>query len=619
MKIFTALFLVAVGVTTSRTLSAQAPQVPHKMQFAGITLTLRDDARKEIQKDVDALTQSPRHFNIKAERAKTYFPIIEKVFAEEGVPDDFKYLVLQESALIADAVSVSNAVGFWQFKDFTAVEMGMRVDREIDERMNIVSATRGAARYFKKNNLFFNNWLYSLQAYQMGAGGVMRTVKDSEGGATSMEINSKTYWYVKKYLAHKIAFEGAVSGPGQVQVSTLENKSKKSLADLAAEISVDEAILKSNNKWVKSGVIPDDRTYMVLIPVSGDLNNIKTPALAVNTVSPARVASPVVGSILRENKKINGLLTIIAIAGENPTSLALRAGVGLSEFLKWNDMSISDPVVAGQVFFLSKKRTRATTAYHTVLPGENLWSISQDYGVQLKRLRRYNRLESNTVTPGETLWLSAKRPKDANSISTSVSVAEVDNKETFNWNESGPVATADTISTAPVVGITQAEQKVSPVLPEELQSRVEVGQDSLKKVEDSVASIIPTPVLAAPKDSVISISVKKTEHVVQVKETLYGIAHLYNIGVMDLVRWNGLNLQDGIKPGQILKLVDDQPVSEDLAKVKEPLEIFHEVKASDTLYSVARKYGVTIKDLMEWNGKTDFNVTVGEKLKIVRR
>src|SRR5689334_3860871 len=151
MRICIALFFAA-----EFPLAAQPPQVPHKMEFAGITLTIRDDARREIQKDVDALRQSPKHFNIKVERAKTYFPLIEKVFREEGLPEDFKYLVLQESALIADAVSVSNAVGFWQFKDFTAMEMGLRVDKEVDERLNIVSSSRAAARYIKKNNTFFD-------------------------------------------------------------------------------------------------------------------------------------------------------------------------------------------------------------------------------------------------------------------------------------------------------------------------------------------------------------------------------------------------------------------------------------------------------------------------------
>ncbi|MCX7637843.1 MAG: lytic transglycosylase domain-containing protein, partial [Cyclobacteriaceae bacterium] len=140
---------------------AQPPEVPHKMVVAGITLTIRDDARREIQEDVNALTRSARHFEIKAQRARTYFPIIEQILREERVPDDFKYLVLQESALIPDAVSVSNAVGYWQFKDFTALEMGLRVDEHVDERMNIVSSTRAAARYLKKNNYYFNNWIYA--------------------------------------------------------------------------------------------------------------------------------------------------------------------------------------------------------------------------------------------------------------------------------------------------------------------------------------------------------------------------------------------------------------------------------------------------------------------------
>ncbi|HNU42420.1 MAG TPA: lytic transglycosylase domain-containing protein, partial [Cyclobacteriaceae bacterium] len=199
---FFAVALIFFGVAASY---AQTPEVPHKMHFADMTLTIRDDARREIQKDVDALTQYPRYFNIKVERAKTYFPIIDKIFEEERLPLDFKYLVLQESALIADAVSVSNAVGFWQFKDFTALEMGLRVDKEVDERMNIYSATRAAARYLKKNNFLFNNWLLALQSYQMGGGGVQRSVGDKYNGVRHMEITSDTYWYIKKYLAHKVA------------------------------------------------------------------------------------------------------------------------------------------------------------------------------------------------------------------------------------------------------------------------------------------------------------------------------------------------------------------------------------------------------------------------------
>jgi len=612
MKIITVLVLLASGIMSSITGLAQAPQVPHKMQFAGITLTIRDDARREIQKDVDAYTLSPKHFNIKVERAKTYFPLIEKIFAEENVPVDFKYLVLQESALIPDAVSTSNAVGFWQFKDFTAIEMGLRVDRHIDERMNIASASRGAARYIKKNNTFFNNWIYALQAYQMGAGAVMQTVKDTQGGATHMEITSKTYWYVKKFLAHKIAYEDAVTGVPQLKVITYENKTKKSLSELAREVAVDEAILKDYNKWVKSGTIPEDKTYIVVIPLAGN-----DPKLLASTLPGAGVigAAGAAATIpLTATKvgivKINGLRTIIALQNENATKLAARGDVDLSDFLKWNDISISDPIKPGQHYFLAQKRTRATEAYHKVLPGETLWTISQDFGVRLKKLQRFNRMDDTHVTVGETLYLKAKRPRELEAVTASdQQIAEVDNKDVFNW-------TADpkevTVATDSAIATTVVPPRI--VIEPEIKQEV---TDTVKTLQPLTPEIL---VVEQPKkDSVITVSIKNTEHVVQAGETLYGIAKQHNLQVMNLVEWNELDLQTGIKPGQVLKLAESQVVNNEEVTSNEPSELIYEVKASDTLYGVARKYGVTIKELMDWNQKKDFSVTLGEKLKIIKK
>ena len=264
---FFATALVFCGVASF----GQAPQVPHKMHFAGMTLTFTADARRDIQKDVDALTSSPRYFNIKVERAKTYFPIIEKIFKDEGVPDELKYLVIQESALISDAVSTSNAVGYWQFKAETAKEMGLKIDHRVDERMNIVAASRGAAKYFKQSNNYFNNWLLVVQSYQMGIGGTMRATDEEHMGSRHMEVNSDTYWYVKKYLAHKIAFEHALGGKGQVEVTPVL-ASGVSLDEISEKSGVDMEKLKDYNKWMKNGNVPDDKEYTVVIP-KGDLND----------------------------------------------------------------------------------------------------------------------------------------------------------------------------------------------------------------------------------------------------------------------------------------------------------------------------------------------------------
>lgn len=604
MKIPSALFFAAVVNA-----AAQSPEVPHKMEVAGITLIIRDDARSEIQKDVDAFTQSPRHFNIKVERAKTYFPIIEKVFQEEGVPADFKYLVLQESALIADAVSSSNAVGFWQFKDFTALEMGLRVDKEIDERLNIVSSTRAAARYLKKNNAMFNNWIYALQAYQMGAGGVMRSVKDSQSGADRMEITGQTYWYVKKFLAHKIAFEPAITGKGQVEVITFENSSGKSLRQLARDVSVDEATLAEYNKWAKNGTVPSDKTYAVIIPLPENNRDVALTAVAsASEVSSPR--TPVVKAVL-VTRKTNGILAVQALPGETPEDLAARAGVDLRKFIKWNDLRSqpsSRELVAGRYYYISRKRLRAEEDFHKVKPGEDLWTISQQYGVKLKTLRKYNRLRSGeSVSAGAMLYLASRKPKTVNQPRPIEGAVIVDNDESFNWNASGPQArqdfTTETVLTPPDSLVIASNPS-----------------DSTKILQESAND--PTPP-ASSQDGIIQVPLPVDGvHVVEAGQTLYGIARMYNITVMDLVGWNNLSLQDGIKPGQVLQLSSGETASQTKAVVVEepivePIPVGeHVVQPSDTLYSIARQYGVTIKELMDWNNKKDFSLAVGEKLKI---
>jgi len=598
MKIFAAL-LLAVSFHTA----AQRPEVPHKMAFANLTLTIRDDARREIQKDVDALTQSPKHFNIKADRAKTYFPIIEQIFEQEGVPDDFKYLVLQESSLVADAVSVSNAVGYWQFKDFTAIEMGLRVDKQIDERMNIAASTRAAARYIKKNNTFFDNWLYALQAYQMGAGGVLRSVSETESGARHAEITSKTYWYVKKFLAYKIAFQDAIEGKGQIELTLYENSKNKTLAELSKELSVEENELRNYNKWTKSGLIPDDRTYFVLVPF---VTGVTLPIVSASSTPVKNVADLKSGPKAEASFKkirINGVPAIEALAGEDPVKISARAGVDLASFLRWNDIQNSAETLAPGYYYVGKKRARGSSDFHTITKGETLWSVSQKYGVQLKKLKKYNRLENSFVENGTTLYLSSMKPK--HSENQVADVVQVVKDEPLNWSpaavetmeSSAQVSSPDTSSqmltmnvVSPVVEPAADSSKTLP-LPKEIEVRTDTSE--------TIEVVVPQAV--------------KNMHVVQPKETLYAIAKIYNVGVMDLVEWNSLDLQQGIKIGQILKVAQTAAIPEPEEASK---EVFHEVKSSDTLYSIARKYGVTIKELMEWNQKTDFSLSVGEKLKV---
>jgi membrane-bound lytic murein transglycosylase D len=95
---------------------SQSVQVPDEMDFMGMKIYIKGDAKTEIAASVASLKKNRTYFQAKLDRVDAYFPIIERIFEAENVPEDFKFLVVQESALISDAISKSNAVGFWQFK-----------------------------------------------------------------------------------------------------------------------------------------------------------------------------------------------------------------------------------------------------------------------------------------------------------------------------------------------------------------------------------------------------------------------------------------------------------------------------------------------------------------------
>ena len=228
-------------------------KVSRNLRLANLRLHLTDHARKEVQEKVDALLRNKAGLKTKAKRAQLYFPIIERVFDEEEVPEAIKYLAIQESALLGSVVSSSQAVGYWQFKAPTAEEVGLRIDRQVDERMHIAAASRGAARYLKRHYLRFKNWVYAITAYYTGQGGAEKYVRDKYVGSKKMVIGRRTHWYVKTFLAHWIVYEEVLKDmpSADLILETQEIHKKQKLATLARKYDCSEKFLMEHNRWMR--------------------------------------------------------------------------------------------------------------------------------------------------------------------------------------------------------------------------------------------------------------------------------------------------------------------------------------------------------------------------------
>lgn len=408
--------------------SGTTPKVPSKISFAGMTLQITKDAKIQIQEKVNSLTKSKKHFQELLERANLFLPIIERVIKEENLPKDFRYLVIQESALISDAVSSANAVGFWQFKEPAAREVGLKIDQHIDERMHIAAATRAAAKYLKQNNQEFNNWLYALLAYNEGRGGARKFIKKCYLGAKKMLIEQNAHLYIIHFLAYKVAFEPVLGKDRHPELHLHEHREVhgKTLREVAKEVGVDEKKIQDYNKWLKHHRIPQYTTCSAVVPMTHHqyayhAKSRKKGVSTENGIDYAKywgkaTAFPVI--TVRKNKRcntkitiINNIVGVVASAGDHSASLAKAGNISLKQFITFNELSNGQPVTPGQVYYYRPKRNKAGVHYHIVRTGETWWSIAQQYGITKKALLLKNRLrrEAN-LQPGKVLWLRFIRP-----------------------------------------------------------------------------------------------------------------------------------------------------------------------------------------------------------------
>ena len=563
-------------------LSNGTPLVTKEVEFGNMKLVLSRSAMDEIQKQVNSLTSSPKYYQMKVDRMILYFPIIERVFKEEGVPEDFKYLAIQESGLVSDAISSAGAVGFWQFKDFTAREVGLRVDKRIDERKNIVASSRGAATYLKRHNFLVDNWIYAMSAYQAGMGGARKYMNKSKYGDRKLEINTSTHWYVKKFIAHKIAFQNRVNDKHSQNLSLIQfNKgANKTLDHIAKEFDLDVHLIKTYNKWIRSGEIPVDKTYAVLIPTHQKVKD-KTLAHKIKEIEPKThvertkieekiFPSEIVEGLYGANSKYlkyNGLGAIISNKSNNLNSLAAEAGVSIELFIKHNDLRPDDSIKANTIYYLEAKKAKSKLGFHVVEKSETLWSISQKYALRLKKLMAMNRIASKEkIEIDRILWLNGKRPK----------------KTPIQYHK------------------TEQKDEIT------IKKEINAGNSDKEDQSEELAETVQKSTLKK-----IKISKVKNIHTVMEGESLWSIALKYNMSVKDLRNFNEINENSALNIGQELYIFSTQK-----GTPKSEKSNIYTVKAGDSFYSIATKHNMTVKELMRLNKRTNDVVLIGDKLKI---
>jgi membrane-bound lytic murein transglycosylase D len=153
-----------------------------------IPMELNDEVKKFI---TYFSTRHREHFQRYLKRAEFYFPMIERIIAEEGMPPEIINLSIVESGVNPHAHSRANALGMWQFIKPTGKMYDLEGNQWFDERRNLEKSTRASMRFLKSLYETYGDWYLALSAYNAGAGKVNRAIKQAK---------SKDFWKVRKYF-----------------------------------------------------------------------------------------------------------------------------------------------------------------------------------------------------------------------------------------------------------------------------------------------------------------------------------------------------------------------------------------------------------------------------------
>jgi membrane-bound lytic murein transglycosylase D len=220
--------------------------IPKELDFAGERVPLESvDILERLEREIYVNAYWESNMIMLLKRSAKYLPQIEQMLKENGIPDDFKYLAIAESALM-NVGSPAGARGFWQILESTGKEYGLEISKDVDERYHFEKSTLAAARYFNKAHAKFGDWTAVAASYNMGQNGFSKRQQEQlNHNFYDLYLNDETSRYLFRILAFKVIFEN----PGAFGYHLRESDYYKN--PTLKSIRVDEDI-KDLPTWAKS-------------------------------------------------------------------------------------------------------------------------------------------------------------------------------------------------------------------------------------------------------------------------------------------------------------------------------------------------------------------------------
>jgi membrane-bound lytic murein transglycosylase D len=263
----------------------QFVNIPHvqpsdEFWFAGERIPVENfDVRERLERELIINSYRHSHTILNLKNSARYFPVMEKILKENGLPDDFKYLAVAESDL-RNATSSAGAKGIWQFMEGTAGDYGLEVSKEVDERLHFEKSTRAACQYLKRYKERFGTWSLVAAAYNMGPTGLRNEMESQKMGSFyDLNLSDETNRYLFRLVAIKHVMENSerygfdmrteqMYPPLDNYALVTVDSSIANLGEFAKQFGTSYRMIKVFNPWLKENKLTNTKkkVYDIKIP-----------------------------------------------------------------------------------------------------------------------------------------------------------------------------------------------------------------------------------------------------------------------------------------------------------------------------------------------------------------
>lgn len=276
--------------------------------------------------------------------AEPYRPYIRLKLAEYGLPQCLEFLPVIESGYKISAVSKTGAKGMWQFAENSI--KGLLIKNEwLDQRLDPWLSTEAAIKKLKDNYNHFKDWSLALGAYNMGLGGMQRTINankttDFWNLVDLNALKSETKNYVPKFYAIADLLTNyeyyGLDIPLYTESSCIEFEEitltkQINLDTLADDTGISYTTFRSLNPSLLTPITPPNMVFTLRIPV--------------NTYK-------IVSDAITNQDSVYNLESYIVKKGDTLWGISRRYGVTVADLCNANNRTEKEILSIGTVLYV---------------------------------------------------------------------------------------------------------------------------------------------------------------------------------------------------------------------------------------------------------------------------